>query len=92
MVGPNLVFCKITKTLSPIKGRKPALPHTRAGEVPHGGVPFYLLILRQPCYVVQAGLELSVLLFVFPSTRITDITDTHYHTDLIYCPEEFCYS
>lgn len=66
MVGPNLVYCKFTKTASPIKGRKPALPHTRAGKVPHGGVPFYLLILRQPCCVVQAGLELSVLLFCLP--------------------------
>lgn len=60
---PSTTYCN----LEPLPNQGPEAspsPH-RAGIVPYGGVPFALL-LRQPCYVVQAGLELLVLLFWLP--------------------------
>lgn len=51
----------------PNQGREASPSPHRAGIVPYGGVPFDLLILRQPCCVVQAGLELLVLLSWLPA-------------------------
>lgn len=45
----------------PNQGQEASPSPQRAGIMPYGGVPFDLLILRQPCCVVQAGLELLVL-------------------------------